>query len=539
MPSTNGHSPESNVGKVALYLRVSSDEQRERESIRTQREFFEQYCTLYGLEVTETYADDGVSGTAPLHERPEGRRLLEDARADRFETLLVYRLDRLGRSLLIIVDAHDRLQAAGVSLRSATEPIDTSNPSGRLIFQMLASFAEYERETIRERTRAGLHRAFRSGRHFGVAPYGYRADEHGYLLVVPEEAEIVRGIIERVAEGSSLYAETKRLNDLGIPTPGWRYGSKKRPGSRLWSVATVSNIVHQSAYSGIHKVKTNGGKDVIEQAVTPVLDNQDIQERAQTALKENKRYPNRNNNRRYLLRGLVKCATCGSACTGQSAIRRDKKYHYYTCHVGRTKNFGTGRSHKPPYVKASWLEELVWTDVRRFLEDPQEILERVREQLGSEDNAAELEARRDELAKRLAVRQTEKDRYIRTYAQGYISEEELDVYLTDLKNQTYNLRLLLESVEADLSNRRERTALTDTTHAWLLSLRQRLAEVEEDTEEAFRERRQLVKLLVASTLGRQAARGWAHRDPRNLPLRSADVVGSTGGRFVYGIFQER
>ena len=77
-------------------------------------------------------------------------------------------------------------------------------------------------------------------------------------------------------------------------------------------------------------------------------------------------------------------------------------------------------------------------------------------------------------------------------------EEELDVYLTDLKNQTDNLRLLLESVEADLSDRRERTALTDTTHAWLLSLRQRLAEVEADTEEAFRERRQLVKLLVAS-----------------------------------------
>ena len=68
---TNGHGPESDVGKVALYLRVSSDEQRERESIKTQREFFEQYRELYRLEVTETYADDGVSGTAPLHERPE------------------------------------------------------------------------------------------------------------------------------------------------------------------------------------------------------------------------------------------------------------------------------------------------------------------------------------------------------------------------------------------------------------------------------------------------------------------------------------
>jgi hypothetical protein len=70
---------------------------------------------------------------------------------------------------------------------------------------------------------------------------------------------------------------------------------------------------------------------------------------------------------------------------------------------------------------------VVWAEVRRFLENPGEILERVREQLSAEDNASELEARRDELAKRLAARQAEKDRYVRTYAQGYISEEELDV----------------------------------------------------------------------------------------------------------------
>src|SRR5919112_2126 len=210
MPRPNG--PESDVGKAALYLRVSSDEQRERESIKTQSEFFEQYCELYGLEVTDTYADDGISGTIPLHERRKGRRLLEDARAKKFETLLVYRLDRLGRSLLVIVDAHDRLQVAGASLRSATEPIDTSNPSGRLIFQMLASFAEYERETIGERTRAGLHRAYRNGKHAGRIPYGYRVhSEDGLLEMVEDEAAIVREIIANVAAGSTLYGESKRL----------------------------------------------------------------------------------------------------------------------------------------------------------------------------------------------------------------------------------------------------------------------------------------------------------------------------------------
>jgi DNA invertase Pin-like site-specific DNA recombinase len=148
----------------------SSEEQRERETIEIQREFLQEYCRLYALEVVQIYADDGVSGTVPLHERPEGRRLLEDAKEGKFSTLLVYRLDRLGRSLLVTVDAHDRLQACGVALKSATEPIDTSSPSGRLIFQMLASFAEYERETIRERTQAGLQRAYRGGKHFGAAP---------------------------------------------------------------------------------------------------------------------------------------------------------------------------------------------------------------------------------------------------------------------------------------------------------------------------------------------------------------------------------
>src|SRR5918993_3636151 len=415
---------------------------------------------------------------------------------------------RLGRSLLVIVDAHDRLQAFGVALKTATEPIDTSNPSGRLIFQMLASFAEYERETIRERTRAGLHRAYRGGRHFGVVPYGYRTDDVGCLQVVPEEAKIVREIIENVAEGSTLYAEAKRLNDLGLATPGWRYGSgKKRPGAKLWSVMTVSNIVRQPAYSGVHMVKTNGGKDVIEQPVPAVLE-PGLQERAMAVLEENSRYRNRKNDRRYLLRSLVRCATCGGACTGHTSSRRGKKYHYYACHAAKTYNFGMAPPHKASFVSAEWLEELVWSDVRRFLEDPGEILERLREQHDAANDAEELGARKKELAKRLAAKQAEKDRYVRAYAQGHISEEEIDAYLVELKKHIDNLRVMLASIEVELSERQERTALTDTTHAWLLSLRQRLEEVEEDTPEGFEKRKQLVGLLVAEvTVGKKPEDG--------------------------------
>jgi hypothetical protein len=160
------------------------------------------------------------------------------------------------------------------------------------------------------------------------------------------------------------------------------------------------------------------------------------------------------------------------------------------------------------YVNAGWLEETVWADVRQFLEDPGEVLERVREQLGADDATEGLETRREELSRRLAAKQAEKDRYVHLYAQGHISEAELETHLLDLKNQTENLRLLLGSVEAELSQKRAHQELTEAAHAWLLTLRERIAEVEEDTEEAFRARRQLVKLLVQSiTVGEKREDG--------------------------------
>jgi site-specific DNA recombinase len=137
MPSTNGHGLESETERVALYLRVSSEEQRERQTIQTQREFLSEYARIMELKVVDTYSDDGVLGTMPLQERPQGKRLLEDAEAGKFDTVLVYKLDRIGRTLLVIVEAHDKLAEFEVGLRSPHEAIDTSTPHGRFAFQTL------------------------------------------------------------------------------------------------------------------------------------------------------------------------------------------------------------------------------------------------------------------------------------------------------------------------------------------------------------------------------------------------------------------
>jgi site-specific DNA recombinase len=507
MPGSNGHGSDGEAERIALYLRVSSEEQRDKHTIETQREFLEQYYELYGLEVVETYEDDGVSGTIPLRERPAGRRLLKDAREDKFESLLVYRLDRLGRSLLVIVDAHDLLDALGVSLRSATEPIDTSTPSGRLIFQMLASFSEYERSTIAERSRDGLQRAFKSGKQLGMIPYGYDIADDGAFVAVEDEARIVRKIIANIAVGATLYSEAKRLNDEGEPSPGRKYRGRPREHGPSWSRSTVRGIVCQGAYAGTHTV--NAHKGAVERKV-PAIVEPALQLKALSRLQENKRYAGGKAGRNYLLRGLVWCERCGTAYAGDTSTSNDRRYHYYSCGRGRAGFDKRVRNHPCPRVRAEWLEELVWADVRRFLKNPGKVLERVREELAEDREEYNLAERHASLTRRLAAKREEKSRYVKLYAQGHISEEELEVYLADLKNQAENMKLLISSVETDLAQKEENKLAAKSAAAWLMTLRKSLSDVEQATEEAFQKRRELTKLLVEQiTIGRNSGDGRA------------------------------
>ncbi len=374
---------------------------------------------------------------------------------------------------------------------------------------MLASFAEYERGTIRERTQAGLHRALRKGTFLGRIPYGYRRSPgENSLTLVEEEARIVREIVANIAAGATLYSESKRLNDEGVPSPGYRYGGdEQRRDTRAWTISTVRGIVHQAAYSGVHRVRVEGrgGREEIIERPVPAIVEPSLRERAEAQLAKNKSRAGelRKNGRKYLLSGLVRCGICGQSCTGRTTTSGGKKYSYYGCISNRRERRSSKASEggKPPHrvsnIAADWLEGLVWTDVRAFLEDPGEVLERLRSEGIDADAASnDLKARRDDLTRRLAAKNAEKDRYVRAYAQGHISEEELAEYVTGIKNQANNLRLLISSVEDDLAGLTETRRLAESAAEWLLILRDRASEVEADTPEAFRKRRELVRLLV-------------------------------------------
>ena len=129
--------------------------------------------------------------------------------------------------------------------------------------------------------------------------------------------------------------------------------------------------------------------------------------------------------------------------------------------------------------------------------NPGKVLERLRSEGTWADAAsAEREARRGDLTKRLAAKQAEKDRYVKLYAQGFVDDDELEMHLSDLKNQVDNLNLLIVSVEDDSAGLTETRKVAESAESWLLMLKERVEEVEADTPEAFLKRRELVKLLV-------------------------------------------
>jgi hypothetical protein len=173
-----------------------------------------------------------------------------------------------------------------------------------------------------------------------------------------------------------------------------------------------------------------------------------------------------------------------------------KRYYQYRCGTRGRVQDPRYRGYSCPQITAEWLESFVWQDVRGFLENPGEVLERVRGQLEGGERVEALEQRLASLRKRLAAKHSEQERAIRLHTRGLASKEEAEVLLADLKNQADNLRLLISATEAELSTVEENRLVARNTKAWLLTLRKNLVEVEQDSDETFCKRRELVKLLI-------------------------------------------
>ena len=145
--------------KIALYIRTSTENQKE--SIKLQQDELERYCKTHEFKIYDKYIDFGFSGSNV--ERPAFQNLMEDAKQNRFDMVLVTKIDRFARSILDCLVSIEKLQNYNIAFAATSQPIDTSSAMGKLTLNIMAAFADFEREIIRERMAAGRKAAEKRG----------------------------------------------------------------------------------------------------------------------------------------------------------------------------------------------------------------------------------------------------------------------------------------------------------------------------------------------------------------------------------------
>jgi site-specific DNA recombinase len=305
--------------RVCLYQRISTDEDHQPTSLKTQRERLERYCdAMEDWRVVAAY-EDQASGTSL--DRPGLQQALDLAREKRVDLLLVYRVDRLSRKVRQLAGVCEELDQLGVVLKSATEPFDTGSPAGRMMLQMLGVFAEFEHASIVDRVTAGLERRVREGKWMsGRTPYGYTRDKETKLLV-PDgvKAPVVRRIFDLYAEGKLGTTAIARTLDAEAAPP---------PRKQGWSPNALQLILANPAYRGLVRWSRETHPGLHEPLV-----NDETFEKAQEILRRRGEDASlrRGNPSDFLLSGLVRCHHCGRAYVGTSAHGRNGRYTYYAC----------------------------------------------------------------------------------------------------------------------------------------------------------------------------------------------------------------
>jgi site-specific DNA recombinase len=235
--------------RLAIYTRVSTEEQREGQTIDSQIAELERFSREKGWLIVQSYQDAGWSGG--VMERPELDRLRDDAQKGLFEAVLINDVDRLARDVAHLGVIKRDLEKKGIKVIFRKLPSDAS-PTYNLMVNILGSFAEFEREMISDRTRRGRRHKVEVRKQYlgGNTAYGYRylpkdrlAGTEGSLLIAPEEAAVVRQMFEWVdQDGLSARQVLNRLNELKIPP-------KKRAAK--WGKSSVLRILRSETYAGI------------------------------------------------------------------------------------------------------------------------------------------------------------------------------------------------------------------------------------------------------------------------------------------------
>lgn len=455
------------IKRVALYARVSTEEQREGQTIDSQVSELERFVKDKEWQVTGIYKDEGWSGS--ILARPELDRLRDTAMHGLFDAVLVNDVDRLARDVSHLGVIKRDFERHGIQVIFKKLPAEKS-PTYNLMINILGSFAEFERELIADRTRRGRRYKVEVRQQFigALPPYGFRyipkdpsTDKEGRLELVPEETAVARQIYEWIdTEGISARKVVQRLNAMKIPT---------RKGSEHWAKSSVLRILRSEVYAGVwhyNKHESCEPKNPIRQEKyrrspksstrlrvrsewLPVnlprhlwIIEREQWERIQKQLTMNLAFSPRNTKHQYILKSLMWCGGCGSRYVGDPNHGR----FYYRC-LARCKIL--------PAVNEEQLDCVVWDAIEEAIMNPSLIAEQVKNlQRKRSLSVQEAKSKTDEIQQALTQVEKEEMRILEAYRLSIISPSQLARELEQIQSRKDVLkgRMVEISSKGDMSN---------------------------------------------------------------------------------------
>jgi site-specific DNA recombinase len=511
---------------AAIYARVSSDQQKEDKTIASQTAALVAFASSEGYSVPPEwiFEDEGFSGATLV--RPGLERVRDLAAEGQIQAVLVLSPDRLSRKYAYQVLLTEEWLRHGVETVFIKAPT-AQTPEDQLLLQFQGMIAEYERAQILERSRRGKRHRAKQGEVsvLSGAPYGYRyvrkTDERlAYYAIDEAQAEVVRQVFALyTADALSIGAITRELNALGVPT---------RKEHACWERSTVWAMLRNPAYRGVacfgktqEAPRQRRSSRMVRQRTqpprrgartqretpreqwieipVPALVDERTFDLAQERLQDNKRFAPRSTVEPSILQGLVHCAECGYALYRTSTRSSARKIYYYRCLGSDAWRYqGQTRCVAKP-IRLDLLEQTVWDEVARLLEDPaliQAELARRLEAARASDPAKHHQAR---VERELLQAQRRIERLLTAYQEELLSLNELRRRMPELRQRESRLIAERESLGAQLADQATYLRLAHTLGEFLARLRDRAQTLD------VSERQRIVRLLVKEVIvGRES-----------------------------------
>ncbi|MCM3665553.1 recombinase family protein [Mesobacillus subterraneus] len=417
--------------KAALYIRVSTEEQaKEGYSISAQKQKLKAYCIAQDWEVAGVYVDEGLS--AKDMNRPQLELMMKDIQNGKVDCVLVYRLDRLTRSVLDLYKLLETFEKYDCKFKSATEVFETTTALGRMFITIVAAMAQWERENLAERIRFGLTEKARQGKWaVNLAPFGYDI-EGDYLVINKEEARTVQYIYDEYLSGKGMNTISIDLNKKGISTKT----------DSTWHATKLQYILKNPAYIGTMRWNYRVNKEnyfEVENAIPPII-SKDQFEQVQKVMEARSVSHPRAATSEFIFSGVVKCARCGSPLTGKYGYsKRGEKIHRprgYVCTKSVQKMCDL-RQVSEKYLEHHFLELISKWDIRA-----DEVPETKSQPSTQEDD-------RESIIKSLEAIEKRKKKWQYGWANDMLSDDDFRARMQEEAQKEKPLREQLELLQED------------------------------------------------------------------------------------------